>query len=327
MIKHLLLLLCCPLFLSAQYQFQQLNRIREIKNNSRLYDTGVDFHTSVRPVNMWKMDSADLRNYRSEDLRFGYKKWFWRKAFDESFVKLSGDKYELTIDPLGNFQYGYDLTDESIPYTSSRGFAISGRLGKGFSFSSSFLENQARFPQYVSDFAENYNVVPGQGYAREFGGNAIDFSMASGEISYSPNDIFSFSLGQGRNFFGEGYRSLVLSDVGFNYPFFRIQTSFWKVKYTNLWAQLYDVRDEVTENDIFARKYLSSHYLSVNINSRWNVSLFESIVLGDTNQERGLDPSFLNPVILYRPIEFAVGSGAGNALLGFGSSYKIKDGL
>ncbi len=328
MTKYLLLFLsCCPVFVSAQYQYQRLNHIRAIQENARLYDLDVDFHTSLNPVDKWQMDSAGLSVKNAELLKFGYRQWFWRKLFDESLVKLKDDKYELTIDPVINLRYGYDLADESIPYTSTRGFAVSGKLGKYFSFTSSFLENQARFPSYVGEFAENYEVVPGQGYARPFGGNALDFSMASGEISYAPNSLFSFTLGQGRNFFGEGYRSLILSDVAFNYPFFRIQTSFWKIKYTNLWAQLYDVRDEVSENGIFAKKYLSSHYFSLNINSRWNVCLFESIVIGDTAQQRGLDVSFFNPLILYRPVEFAVGSGAGNALLGFGSSYKIKDGL
>ncbi|HBF20163.1 MAG: gliding motility protein RemB [Owenweeksia sp.] len=326
MTKFIWPLLLCPFFLSAQYQFQRLNHLDQIRQNADLYNTDVDFHTSIAPFNRTEIHQT-LGYDNTPDLKFGYQQWFWRKLFDESLVKLQGDNYELRIDPVINLRYGYDLTDKSIPYTSTRGVTLEGKLGKNFSFTSTFLENQARFPVYVADFAKTYNVVPGQGFARDFGGDALDFSMASGEISYSPNDIFSFSLGQGRNFFGEGYRSLILSDVGFNYPYFKIQTSFWKIKYTNLWAQLYDVRDEVTDNGIFSKKYLSSHYLSLNINSRWNVSLFESIVLGDTNQQRGIDPAFFNPVILYRPVEFAVGSGSGNALLGMGTSYKLTNGL
>mgnify|MGYP000126705651 CR=1 FL=1 len=326
MTRYLLILLACPGFLAAQYHYQRLNHILNVRQNADLYNTDVDFHTSVSPFSREEIHNT-LGYDPAPDLKFNYQKWFWKKTFDESLVKLSSDKYELTLDPIVNLRYGNDFSDNRFLYTSSRGFNLEGRLGKNFTFTSSFLENQARFPAYIAQFAANTKVVPGQGYAREFGGNALDFAMASGEISYRPNSTFAFTLGQGRNFFGEGYRSLILSDVGFNYPFFRIQTSFWKFKYTNLWAQLYDVRDEVSPGGVFARKYMSSHYLSVNITPRWNISLFETIILGDTNQQSGIDPAFFNPVILYRPIEFAVGSGAGNALLGLGSSYKLKDGL
>ena len=150
--------------------------------------------------------------------------------------------------------------------------------------------------------------------------------MASGELTYTPDNIFSITLGQGRNFFGEGYRSMMLSDAAFNYPFLRIETTFWKVKYTNLWAQLYDVRPEaqLSTNGGYAKKYLSSHYLSINLTTRWNLSFFEAIVVGDTAQQEGVDISFFNPIIFYRPVEFAVGSQSGNALLGLGTSYKLS---
>lgn len=314
-----------PVMLSAQYSYERLNNLNEIRDYSFLYNTDISYHTSIRSLNIDEADS--LRPGEREDLRFGYKQWFWRKLFDESLIKLKGKNYELNIDPVVNFRLGYDTEDSRTLYTNTRGFSVEGKLGKNFTFSSSFLENQARFPAYVADLSTYNKVVPGQGFSRSYNGGALDFAMASGEISYSPNEIFSFTLGQGRNFFGEGYRSMILSDVAFNYPFFRIETDFWKIKYVNLWSQMYDVRSQVSSGNVFPKKYMSTHYLSLNITPRWNVSLFESLIFGDTAQQRGIDPAFFNPVILYRPVEFAAGSGTGNALLGFGSSYKIIDGL
>lgn len=314
-----------PVMLSAQYSFERLNNLNEIRDYAYLYDTEVDYHTSIRPLYIPEADS--FRNDSRPDLSYDYKKWLWRKLFNESLVELRGKNYELTIDPVVNFRLGRDLDAGSNLYTNTRGFNVEGKLGDNFYFTSSFLENQARFPEYIADFSEYTQVIPGQGYARPFQSGARDFAMASGEISYAPNDIFVFTLGQGRNFFGEGYRSMILSDATFNYPFFRIETDFWRIKYVNLWSQMYDVRPEVSPGNVFAKKYLSTHYLSINISPRWNVSLFESLIFGDTAQQRGIDPAFFNPVILYRPVEFAVGSGTGNALLGFGTSYKILDGL
>lgn len=319
------LLFATPLFVFGQYQFPIKNHLKEVRYNSFLYKTENDAHTSAGAFRLSKLDSVISKHDQS--LKMGYSSWIGRKAFDESLVEIKEKNYYLKIDPIVNFQFGQDLETGDNKYVNSRGYILQGSIGNKFSFFSSFTENQAILPDYVNRFIELRNVFPGQGFARIFKEDGYDFSFPAGEISYYPSDIFSFTLGQGKNFFGEGYRSMLLSDAAFSYPFFRIQTEFWKIKYVNIWGQLYDVRNEVSPNNIFAKKFFASHYLSININSRWNVSLFESVILSDSSQERGLDASFFNPVIFYRPIEFATGSGAGNALLGLGSSYKIMDEL
>ena len=85
--------------------------------------------------------------------------------------------------------------------------------------------------------------------------------------------MFAIQFGHGKHFIGDGYRSLLLSDNAFNYPFLRIQTSFWRVQYTNLYAEMQDI-NYFENNGIdnydqmgYAKKYMSSHYLSTNVNS------------------------------------------------------------
>lgn len=319
--------LCCTLsFLSvkAQYQFQRLNHVQDARYNGDLYRKDVNLHTSVRPLDNWELDSAGYPSALGANNSTEYK-WLRRKAFHEHLINMSGDDYEITIDPVVNFQGGITSGSDDINYVNTRGFSMEGRLGKKVTFRSSYLENQAVFPGYISDFTNYRSVVPGQGHQRPFDETGFDYGLPSGEVTFTPDRIFSFTVGQGRNFFGEGYRSMFLSDAAFNYPFLRIETTFGPVKYTNLWAQMYDVRDEVSPGNNFAKKFLSSHYLSININSRLNVSFFESIVMGDTAQVEGIDASFFNPVIFYRPVEYAVGSGTGNALLGAAASYKLMD--
>ena len=322
----LLLFLTFPLL--GQYQYLRLNHIRNLRAAAELYDKEVDIHSSVGPWDTWEMDSIDdlLSEKWQSSLSFGYKKWLWRKAFQEHLVDVSGRNFWLTADPIVNFQLG---DDQGLKYVNTRGFNVEGRLGKKFSFQSSFLENQAQFPDYVSSYIRYRNVVPGQGLQRTFRETGFDYGMASGQITYTPDEIFSITAGQGRNFLGEGYRSIFLSDAAFNYPFLRIETTFWKIKYTNLWAQLYDIRDaaRVRTDGGYSKKFLSSHYLSINISSRWNLSFFEAIVSGDTAQQNGIDLAFFNPIIFYRPVEFAIGSRTGNAHIGVASSYKLSDGL
>lgn len=316
------------LSLFSQYQYQRLNHVQDAKYNGDLYRKDVNLHTSVRPLDLWELDSAGVPSQVGKQENTSYK-WLRRKLFHEHLITLSGEDYQLTIDPIVNFQGGVTSGSDEINYVNTRGFLIEGRLGKKVSFTTSYLENQAVFPGYISDFAKYRDVVPGQGHQRPFGenDNGFDYGVPSGEVTFTPDKIFSFSLGQGRNFIGEGYRSMFLSDAAFTYPYFRIETTFGPVKYTNLWAQMYDVRDAVSPGNNFAKKYLSSHYLSINVNSRLNVSFFESIVIGDTSQIEGIDASFFNPIIFYRPVEYAVGSGSGNALLGAALSYKLADGV
>lgn len=327
-ITFLRLLIFIPIFSQAQNLYSPKNHRLDVVQNKELYSTDSSYHTSIN------LNSTILnpilrkeKEKRMEALKIGYKSWLGRKAFDESLAHFQGENFELLINPLVNFQFGNESETGNNLFTNSRGFAIEGRLGQKFTFSSSFIETQAIFPNYIDDFVNLWNVAPQQGFTRTFGDNGHDFNMASGEINFKPNEIFTLTAGQGRNFFGEGYRSMLLSDATFNYPFFRIETTFGRVKYVNLWAQMYDVRKEVAPNNIFLKKSLASHYLSIDITNRWNLSFFEAIILSDTLQNRRMDVAFYNPIIFFRPVEFSVGSNAGNALLGIASSYKIKKGL
>lgn len=324
----ILALLLCPIISFAQYDFSPKNHVNDARYGAKLYSLSNSFHTSTNLIHEnADNDYTNSKRKSIEEMKLGKSSWFGRKLFDENLVQLKGENYDLRIDPLVNFQFGAESGNSQLLFVNTRGFMLQGRLGNKLTFSSSFTENQAIMPTYVADFVREWDVVPGQGFFREFGDTGFDYSMASGEISYMPDDIFTFSLGQGRNFFGEGYRSMLLSDAAFNYPFLRIETKFWNIKYVNLWGQLYDVRRDVAPNNIFNKKYFASHYLSINITKRWNLSFFEAIILSDTAQQRGIDVSFFNPIIFYRPVEFAVGSRSGNALLGAASSYKILDGL
>ncbi|WP_421754526.1 hypothetical protein [Croceimicrobium sp.] len=319
---RLLLVLALPGLLSAQYQFRHLNNFNYLEEDSRLYTNDSVFHTGIRPFNRSKMGIGTTTNPKR--IEHG---WWNRKLWHERLIKVDAEDYAFSIDPIFNFQYGYE-ENEDYRFINTRGFILEGRIGQKLSFYSTFLENQARFPAYISNFVRLRRVIPGQGsLTRPFGEGGYDYSFFTGELSYRANKYFTFTAGQGRNFFGEGYRSMLLSDAGFSYPFFRIETDVWKFKYINLWAQLYDTRKVAQVNaGILAKKYLSSHLLSIALTDRWNLGIFESIVYGDTNQLQGLDASFLNPIVFYRPVEFAVGSRGGNALMGLQSSYKLKQG-
>ena len=145
--------------------------------------------------------------------------------------------------------------------------------------------------------------------------------LAEANLTYTPSKMINLQLGYGRNFIGDGYRSLITTDGVSPNPYFKINTSFWKIKYTNTYTWLKDVRPDATVDGTYARKFMANHYLSWNATKRLNIGFFESVVWSNQNN-RGFDMSFVNPIIFYRSVEFASSSKSGNALLGVTSKYK-----
>ncbi len=138
--------------------------------------------------------------------------------------------------------------------------------------------------------------------------------------SYTPNAIFNFQAGMDHHFVGEGSRSLFLGDYGKPYPFGQVKARFWRVEYTVLYQFF---REEM--NNRWKNKYGATHHVSFNAAKWLNFGIFETVVFlpKDTLLNRGYDVEYLNPVIFYRPQEYALGS-SDNVLLGasFHASFK-----
>lgn len=178
------------------------------------------------------------------------------------------------------------------------------------------------FPTYLDSIVRASEVTPGEGFAQRAGNGFTHFDW-NGYADYKAGQYFHLTLGKGRNFFGEGYRSLLLSDEAYSYPYFRITTTAWHIRYVNLFALMDDIRGAGGDPTRFAKKFTSMHYLSWNISNRVNAGFFEAIVWQDNDPKypRGFDISYVNPVIFYRPVEFSLGS-PDNALLGFALNVK-----
>ena len=315
----------------AQPAYLSLNREERLRYEAYLNTLSADFHTSILPYS--QEDVMKAINLDSLDQTYSFlkrEKWIWRKLRKEHFLELNNPEYVVRVDPLFDFSLG--TAQRGAIYQNTRGARIYAHIGKKFAISTSYVENQSRFPQFLNDFIKGTasvypnQVVPGQGKIRKFKGSDYDYGMASGYLSYSPGKYFNFQFGHDKNFFGEGYRSLFLSDNAFNYPFLKITTSFWKIKYVALWAEFQDLRIPKDEYDTYNKKYGTFHYLSWNIHKRWSAGFFDCVIwrLRDTTSYRGFDVNYLNPVIFLRPIENSVGS-PDNAMLGFWLKYKLND--
>ncbi|WP_179344276.1 energy transducer TonB [Winogradskyella ursingii] len=290
---------------------------------------GTNSHTAAKPFIY-----SDVSKYydikgEHESLKKETDSWIGRKLYNERLFEVQGKDYWFTVDPIFDLQVGKDTeADFSTTFNNTRGVFIQAGLGKRFNLTTSIYESQGRFADYFNRYAESLKafgpdpaVIPGRGIGKRFKEDAYDYPVAEAYLSYTPADFLNIQFGHGKNFIGDGYRSLLQSDVSSPYPFLKLNTSFWKIKYTSTWMWLKDVRPEFVEDKAFFTKYMANHYLSWNVSKRLNIGFFEAVMWSNTN-DRGFDVNYLNPIIFFRAIEFNTGQGSGNAIIGLSSKYK-----
>lgn len=179
------------------------------------------------------------------------------------------------------------------------------------------------FPKYIDYYIAKTHVIPGQGYAHN-GKLGYEYNNLNFYIAKNAGKHFVFEAGFGKHFFGDGYRSLFLSDAAFSYPYFKITTTIWKIKYVNLWANFKDIREGYDGWFNAKNKYGAFHFFSWNATKRLNLNFFEAVIWAGSGEHhtRGFEFNYLNPLIFYRPVEFSLGS-PDNMLLGVGGHYCI----
>lgn len=313
------LTLSCTSIVSAQSLQLHVDSQQNQGFLKKIYTDSLNNHTSIWPY--LDQEQAELASPA-----LGRKGWVYRKLFQEHLFQLKKEGVELTLDFEPDFQLGYEKEQQKRTWLNTRGIVVQGRVGTKFSFYTDFYENQSIVAPYMDRYMMRNRVAPGQGSLRLNIGLAYDYSYSNGHVSYSPSKHFHFQLGHGKNAFGDGYRSMLLSDQAFNYPFLKIITDVWKIRYVNLFAEFQDLRVKRTGDQVFDKKYGAFHYLDFAVTKRFTFSLFESIIWAGADSirgYRGFDLNYLSPIIFYRPVEFSVGS-PDNALMGLGGKYRIS---
>lgn len=139
--------------------------------------------------------------------------------------------------------------------------------------------------------------------------------------TYKPNKIFTIKTGYGKVHMGEGIQSAFYGNDHFNYPFLNISSKFWKIEFVNHFSVLKSKNNYLTDQQ-YRTKFTASHWLKYQFAKKWNFQVFESVVWAaqDESLNRGFDFAYLNPIIFYRPVEFASGS-SDNVLVGAALNY------
>jgi hypothetical protein len=330
--------LLIPIFTFGQNHNLPLNQAFSLSWEQASIQTDKIVHTSFKPVletEVARIGKEDSLLYPTLHLSSKREKsWLSRKLFHEHLISLDTGQVQLSIDPLFNFELGREMEKDTDPrkdisyYKNVRGFNIKLSIGSKVSFESSFRENQVVLPFFPNERALATEVAYGQGRWKEFGDNGYDFSMASSYINYAPSDRVNFQLGHGKHFLGEGHRSLLLSDLSFNYPYLRIGSNWFdrKLQYNNLYTLFQDLErlPSVNSEGLFERKQGVFHYLEFKPNTKWSVGLFEGLIFPslDSSGNIGVGANYWVPLILLNTI-LEADKAKRNALLGLNASYVL----
>lgn len=274
------------------------------RNYTRAGLNNTNFHSSVKPFvkeDFWEVNDSILPAFEMNKSR------------------------QFKVQLLSDTEFGFDgnQTTSELAYRIGAGAEFDYQLNSKLNINAKYLFNLYNGPSYLDSLTKNWGIAPSFGLTDSMGDGSM-YHQIEGNIHYKASKHFTLQLGNGKNFIGDGYRSLLLSDVANNYPYFKITTKVWKIKYVNLFARqrhIYGVEDERSEH---RGKFTTTHYLSWNVSKKISIGLFESIVwqAKDTLLNRGFDLNYINPIIFYRPVEFQQGS-ADNAIMGLNVSLDL----
>lgn len=260
---------------------------------------------------------AENANNESKKPIFSF---FYKKKSD--FFHYTNKDFDIHLNPVLYFQGGNQINDTNELFINTRGIEIRGMINNKIGFYTFMADNQARFPDYVRSRIDTYKVVPGEGFWKRFKKTGVDYITARGYFTFNIIKNISVQFGHDKNFIGNGYRSMILSDYSNSYLFLKLNTNVWKINYQNIFAEMIsDTRSN--PNRIFPKKYCAFHHLSVNLTKNINIGLFETIIFGreDSLYYGQFDFNYLNPIIFYRSVEQQLGS-PDNAFMGL--DYKVN---
>ena len=247
-----------------------------------------------------------------------FKKLYQKKS---DFFSFRNPDFDVHLNPVLYFSYGSERNSDTRPYINSRGVEMRGMVDNKVGFYAFLTENQVAFPGYVRERIAADNALPNEGFFKPYKTSATDFLTARGYVTFNITRHIQTQFGYDKNFIGNGFRSMILSDYASNYIFLKLSTQVWKIKYTNIFAQMVAGTPTVLAGgNPYPPKYFTFHHLSMNLSKNLNIGLFEAIVFGRDNAT--FDFSYLNPIIFYRSIEQQDGS-PDNALLGLDAKYNF----
>ncbi len=281
-----------------------------------------NFHTAIKPYIL-----EEIKNYGKIDSSLNLKKLLFYSDNDtyvnNNFFTQKQDSLKLIINPIYTSVSTLSNSTQENAFNLQLGVSLNVKFGKMFAAHADLFYSKVLYANYIVNQIDSSRIIPHFGRKIASRGNRFEFTNGTRYFSYTPTNYFNVQLGVEKHFFGDGYRSLLLSDNANSFPFVKTTFSLMNFKYVSLFTAFKDVNTKDLTFDLH-QKYASMHFLSLNVTKNFNLNFFEAIVFNPIDSiggNRGFDVNYLNPVIFFRPVEFSLGS-PDNVLLGVG--FKVN---
>ena len=178
------------------------------------------------------------------------------------------------------------LLDFSLTYEASKirtGAGVGGELRyqyKKWNSGFRYLFNRQQFVDYQNSYVQENGIVPGMDVSQGLSQNFVQNNYVAGYVNFEANKYFTLEAGFGRNFIGDGYRSLLRSDASGSSPYLKIQTKFWNIEHTNLFSSHRNIFQVEGRSELYQKKYTASHYLDWRATKWLSIGIFETIIWG-----------------------------------------------
>src|SRR5436190_2721480 len=263
---------------------------------------------ATNKVDAYNLNSLLLNNIEWTGNQPGFKS---KKPIGKNFYQTPANLYEvhvkdfdLILNPVIQFTYGKESDYDQSLFLNSRGLTLRGKIANKIGFYTYLTDNQERVPSYAQQWTSERKAVPGNGYYKPFKTDGFDYFEARGYFTFGATKYIDISFGYDKNFIGNGYRSLMLSDFSSNMLFLKLNTRIWKINYQNIFAELQNAH--VPGGDkLIQKKYAAIHHLDIAITKWLNMGLYEAVIFG---RQDHFEFGYLNPIIFYRSIEQQSGS-------------------
>lgn len=285
-----------------------------------LYNTKNKNHTAFKPVLFSEI------NYKKVDssLKISNKRSFFNKIVNENLFETQNKELNFIINPIFSSLPAQNTSNSQAVSLFEGGLSLAANYKNKLSLQTNFSVNAHTLPSF---YEKNLSIIPHYGKNFDTKDKTYYYALFNARLSYSPSKYFNLQTGYGKNFIGDGYRSLFLSQNANSYPFFKATATFWKLKYQLIHASLKHIEDYNSRIDL-PNKWSVIHYISLNLGKRLSLGLFETIISNpkDSIAQRGFEVNYLNPLIFFRPMEYTIGS-PDNVILGFSLKLRLFENL
>lgn len=311
--------------------------------------TYVNVHTGIR--NMFRKDILTYIDVKSEsnalDFRKSYlikdnvlyadssslnqeeKGYFKGQIFKTpaNFFALEKNALKFYVNPILNIAFGNEKQFPTARFTNLRGLEMYGEIDNKIYFYTNFLENQGNFHGHIEQRIARRQALPGYSFFKPFNSSITnlvghDYANAKAYFGVPLSKHINIEIGHGNHFIGHGYHSVLMEDYSNYYFYLKLNTRIWKFHYQNIFAELAPISTRAFSGDnLLPKKYMASHYLSLKPTKNIEIGLFETIVFSRLNN---FEFQYLNPVILYRTVEYYLNS-PDNVMLGLNGKWNIKN--